>query len=212
MQSRGESARFDVDAVEAIAMLQGGPADNQNLNPLEVLLGGGGGFPPLLDIPPDADDEAMVELAIALSLQDHQLGGDLPQGQQALHNLQVLANPALMPGNAGQEAGHFSDTTASAGGSDDEGSTAATDGSTLRTSPAEQGGSAGSESGGSGVESITGEHNVSGRSSAYGDNMQEAINVVSRSETSSLANTNYQVNFIFLRIYYIETINISITP
>jgi len=36
------------------------------------------------------------------------------------------------------------------------GSTAATDGSTLRTSPAEQGGSAGSESGGSGVESITG--------------------------------------------------------
>lgn len=37
-----------------------------------------------------------------------------------------------------QEAGHYSDTTASAGGSDDEGSTAATDGSTLRTSPAEQ--------------------------------------------------------------------------
>lgn len=59
-----------------------------------------------------------------------------------------------------QEAANFSDTTASAAGSDDEGSTAATDGSTLRTSPAEQ---AGSESGGSGVESITGEHNVSGR-------------------------------------------------
>lgn len=39
---------------------------------------------------------------------------------------------------ASQEAGHFSDTTASAGASDDEGSTAATDGSTLRTSPAEQ--------------------------------------------------------------------------
>lgn len=36
------------------------------------------------------------------------------------------------------------------------GSTAATDGSTLRTSPAEQGGSAESESGGSGVDSITG--------------------------------------------------------
>lgn len=36
------------------------------------------------------------------------------------------------------EGGHYSDTTASAGGSDDEGSTAATDGSTLRTSPAEQ--------------------------------------------------------------------------
>lgn len=36
------------------------------------------------------------------------------------------------------EMGHYSDATASAAGSDDEGSTAATDGSTLRTSPAEQ--------------------------------------------------------------------------
>lgn len=42
--------------------------------------------------------------------------------------------------------------------SDDEGSTAATDGSTLRTSPAEHAGSAESESGASGVDSITGEH------------------------------------------------------
>lgn len=49
--------------------------------------------------------------------------------------------------------------------SDDEGSTAATDGSTLRTSPAEAGGSAASDSGGSAAESIGG---VSGRSSAYG--------------------------------------------
>ena len=55
---------------------------------------------------------------------------------------------------AGIEVGNLSDTTASAGGSDDEiGSTAATDGSTLRTSPAEHGGSAGSESGGSNVDS-----------------------------------------------------------
>lgn len=38
------------------------------------------------------------------------------------------------------------------------------------------------------MESITGEHNVSGRSSAYGDNMQEAITLVSRSDTSSVAN------------------------
>ena len=54
------------------------------------------------------------------------------------------------------EVGHLSDTTASAPGSDDEvGSTAATDGSTLRTSPAEHGGSAGSESGGSAVDSIS---------------------------------------------------------
>lgn len=118
-----------------------------------------------------------------------------------------MANPALAQVNAIQEAGHFSDTTASAGGSDDEGSTAATDGSTLRTSPAEQGGSAGSESGGSGVESITGEHNVSGRSSAYGDNMQEAINIVSRSETSSLANTNYQVSFKLLLKMFVQLLS-----
>ena len=55
------------------------------------------------------------------------------------------------------ETGHLSDTTASAAGSDDEaGSTAATVGSTLRTSPAEHGGSAGSESGGSNVDSVSG--------------------------------------------------------
>ena len=56
------------------------------------------------------------------------------------------------------EEGPLSDTTASAPGSDDEvGSNAATEGSTLRTSPAEQGGSErGSESGGSAVDSISG--------------------------------------------------------
>lgn len=78
-----------MDAVEAIAMLQQPPGqDNHNLNPLEALLGAASGFPPLLDIPPD-DDDAMVELAIALSLQDHELGVEMPQAQQALHNLQV---------------------------------------------------------------------------------------------------------------------------
>ena len=53
----------------------------------------------------------------------------------------------------------------SAPASDDEGSTAATDGSTLRTSPAEHGGSVGSESGGSAVDSVAGEH--SGEGPAY---------------------------------------------
>ena len=58
------------------------------------------------------------------------------------------------------EQGPLSDTTASAPGSDDEnGSNAATDGSTLRTSPAEQAGSGGSESGGSAPESISGDQN-----------------------------------------------------
>ena len=52
-------------------------------------------------------------------------------------------------------------------------------------------GSGGSESGGSGVDSITGEQNVSGRSSAYGE--QEAL-VGQRSETSSLgAPSGFQV-------------------
>ena len=58
------------------------------------------------------------------------------------------------------EVGHLSDTTASAPGSDDEaGSTAATVGSNLRTSPAEHAGSAGSESGGSNVDSVSGKLN-----------------------------------------------------
>ncbi|KAK7862494.1 hypothetical protein R5R35_005919 [Gryllus longicercus] len=212
-QESNEEQHFEVDAVEPMVLLapDAGPgAANVAgvVNPIEALLGPGG-FPPLLDIPPDADDETMVELAIALSLQDHEGGADLQVLQQglqqglqglanlpglqnlsgqALQSLQVLASQGLAQvQNAGQvqEAGHFSDTTASAGGSDDEGSTAATDGSTLRTSPAEQGGSAGSESGGSGADSITGEHNVSGRSSAYGDNAPEPLAVV-RSETSSL--------------------------
>jgi len=42
---------------------------SMNVNPIEALLGTPGAFPPMLDIPPDADDETMVELAIALSLQ-----------------------------------------------------------------------------------------------------------------------------------------------
>ena len=37
---------------------------------LEALLAAGPSFPAMLHIPPDADDETMVELAIALSLQD----------------------------------------------------------------------------------------------------------------------------------------------
>lgn len=77
--------RFDVDAVEAIAMLQQPGMENHNVN-LEVLLSSGAAFPPLLDIPPDADDETMVELAIALSLQEHEME---EQGQQSLHGLQV---------------------------------------------------------------------------------------------------------------------------
>lgn len=118
---------------------------DDSLEPM-VLLAPDGGLEALLDIPPDADDETMVELAIALSLQEQ------PRRAPPAPS----APPPPAPG--------FSDVTASPPGSDDEGSTAATDGSTLRTSPAEPPGSAGSESGGSGADSIGG---VSGRSSAY---------------------------------------------
>ncbi|KYN27374.1 E3 ubiquitin-protein ligase UBR4 [Trachymyrmex cornetzi] len=231
---RDVEQQFDIEAVEAVdrVAVMLGAEGNQNSaaarvvnHPLEALLGAGN-FPQLLDMPPDADDETMVELAIALSLQDHEGGAaDLQalrqgfqqgfpnlQGIQSLQNLsgstlQSLQNLAaqglVQVSNAAQaqEGGHYSDTTASAGGSDDEGSTAATDGSTLRTSPAEQlsvyllswyyyspkicgcgstdGGSKGSESGGSdsggsAVDSMTGEHNVSGRSSAYGDNAPDS--------------------------------------
>ena len=47
----------------------GGGAGAQQQSPLEALLQGQGNFPAMF-IPPDADDETMVELAIALSLQD----------------------------------------------------------------------------------------------------------------------------------------------
>ncbi|XP_042908898.2 E3 ubiquitin-protein ligase UBR4 [Parasteatoda tepidariorum] len=167
-----------VDGLDPLVLL---PPDGAGggVPALEALIGQGG-FP-MLDIPPDDDDETMVELAIALSLQDQ------PEDQPGGLNLQALSLAAQGSHHASSiEGGHYSDTTASAGASDDEGSTAATDGSTLRTSPAEQGGSAGSESGGSGVESIMGEHNVSGRSSAYGDNVPESITTGARSETSSV--------------------------
>ena len=106
----------------------------------------------IIDISADGDEDATVELAIALSLQEQGLPGAV----------------AAVGGAAG---GHYSDTTAS----DDEGSTAATDGSTLRTSPVqnepmEAVNEPESESGGSPVESIVGDQNsVSGRSSAYGE-------------------------------------------
>ncbi|KAL3872340.1 hypothetical protein ACJMK2_040271 [Sinanodonta woodiana] len=143
--------------------------------PLEVLLGSGGNFPAMMDIPPDADDETMVELAIALSLQDQPGSGRL-QGLRLREQAQNVVS---------FEECHLSDTTASAPGSDDEvGSNAATDGSTLRTSPAEHGGSAGSESAGSAEES--GDHSASGRSSTYGDRDRDSGMTGARSETSSL--------------------------
>ena len=60
-----------------IVMEPQGEGNQGGMMSLQQLFGGGGvQFPPMVDIPPDADDETMVELAIALSLQD-QVGGIL---------------------------------------------------------------------------------------------------------------------------------------
>ncbi|XP_023302423.2 protein purity of essence [Lucilia cuprina] len=158
---------------------------NVMVDPLEAFMGSG--FPQLLGLQQDADDEAIMDIAIALSLQQHDAPGGEPglqHLQQGLSNLQGMRNAAAqlqhaqqqlqgvnapggsaaVVGSAGGVGGGIA--ASSAAGSDDEGSNVATDGSTLRTSPAEPVGSGGSESGGSGVESIGG---TSGRSSTYGD-------------------------------------------
>lgn len=91
--------RFEVEAIEPIGLLAGegsqaqGGASGRAANALEALLGPGG-FPPVLDIPPDADDETMVELAIALSLQANL--------QPGLQSLQALVAEGLVqePGSA----------------------------------------------------------------------------------------------------------------
>lgn len=59
---------------ESMVLESADSVNNGNPSPLEALLAGAEGFPPMLDIPPDADDETMVELAIALSLQQDQQG------------------------------------------------------------------------------------------------------------------------------------------
>lgn len=69
---------------------------------LEALLLGAGGLPGMLDLPPDADDEAMVELAIALSLQDQASGQGL--------NLPGLPLPAAQAIGMPVEAAMSSDT------------------------------------------------------------------------------------------------------
>lgn len=69
--SEADQAHFEVDAVESMVLLAPEPGAGAgagavvSMNPIEALLGGPGGFSSLLD----ADDETMVELAIALSLQ-----------------------------------------------------------------------------------------------------------------------------------------------
>lgn len=108
MVERDVEQQFDIEAVEAVdrvaAML--GAENNQNSaaarvvnHPLEALLGAGN-FPQLLDVPPDADDEAMVELAIALSLQDHEGSADLQALRQGFPSLQGIQSLQNLSGSA----------------------------------------------------------------------------------------------------------------
>lgn len=152
----------EVDVVEPLGLEV---ANNQQaLASVEALVNMGmlRGFPQLLDM--NADEESIMEFALALSLQEQEL--DMEAIQQGFANFQAANN------RAGQSAAAGGGLEPAASiGSDDEASNAATDGSTLRTSPAEPTGSGGSESGGSGVESI-GE--TSGRSSTYGDQIHSS--------------------------------------
>ncbi|XP_059140958.1 E3 ubiquitin-protein ligase UBR4-like isoform X2 [Physella acuta] len=190
------------EVVDNNMLLDEGMGQANGMQGFEALWGMEPNFPPMVEIPPDADDEAMVELAIALSLQE-QGGGQVGQLPSVLSG-QLASNLGINLGQPGNlaiqglaiappsqedddelEEQPLSDTTASAPASDDEiGSTAATDGSTLRTSPAEQGGGsgAGSESGGSAVDSISA---TSGRSSSYGFHATESLQTGAKSDASS---------------------------
>lgn len=94
---------FDVDNVVSMVLLGAEAAGNQAaggaaahaVDPLAALVGPGG-FAQLLEMQQPEDDEAMVELAIALSLQEHEAGGGAGAAapiqvlQQGLANLQGL--------------------------------------------------------------------------------------------------------------------------
>lgn len=80
----------DVDVIEP-----GAAGNAQALASVEALFNMGGlrAFPQLLDMQPDADEEAIMEIAIALSLQDQD--NHLDTIQQGLANIQGAGNRAL---------------------------------------------------------------------------------------------------------------------
>lgn len=137
-----------VEVDEPIVMLDGHDNEVQLpiLNPLEAFIGPEGFVMAQgIDLQSDAEDEAMVELAIALSLQE-QGGLQMPEGlqvledmhQEVMHAAEAISPPedepeqGILPG--APEGGAESDATASPPPSDDEGSTVATEGSTMRNS------------------------------------------------------------------------------
>lgn len=140
-----------VEVDEPIVMLEGHDNEVQLpiLNPLEAFIGPEGfAMAQGIDLQSDAEDEAMVELAIALSLQEQAGGLAMPEGlqvledmhQEVLHAAEAISPPeeepeqGMLPGAPGGEGGAESDATASPPPSDDEGSTVATEGSTMRNS------------------------------------------------------------------------------
>ncbi|CAG03215.1 unnamed protein product [Tetraodon nigroviridis] len=111
-QEQNEVDHGDFEMVsESMVLDTAENVNNGNPSPLEALLAGAEGFPPMLDIPPDADDETMVELAIALSLQQDQQGSS----SSAL-GLQSLGLSGQAPSSSSLDAGTLSDTTASVSG------------------------------------------------------------------------------------------------
>lgn len=81
----------DVDVIEPLGLQPA--AGNQVLDPVEALLGGIRGFPQLLEMQQDGDEEAIMDIAIALSLQEQD--GHLETLQQGLVNIQGAGNRAL---------------------------------------------------------------------------------------------------------------------
>ncbi|KAH8263174.1 hypothetical protein KR044_005513 [Drosophila immigrans] len=155
-----EAAAAAVDAA-AVAVVDAEGAGGQQQEQQRVS-SMGFGFPRVSGLPEDADQDTFLDFAIAVSLQQSAGDPHIPLSlQQALVDMARLRLGA--DAAARLVAAASGDT---AGSDDDEGSNVATDGSTLRTSPAEPAGSGGSESGGSGVESIGG---TSARSSNFGD-------------------------------------------
>lgn len=82
----------DVDVVEPLG-LEPAAGNAQVLASVEALLGGLRGFPQLLDMQQDGDEEAIMDIAIALSL--HEQDGHLETLQQGLANIQGAGNRAL---------------------------------------------------------------------------------------------------------------------
>lgn len=150
----------EFDAVEPISLLQPNGSGNNEAS---------GNFPMLMNTPPN-ENESIIEI-------DVEEAQRMPHEEPMDESVAQILNHSQMFQNEANIQCQYSDISDDEE-EDDEGSTAATDGSTLRTSPAEQVESADSDSGGE--DSITGEHNVSGRSSAYGDTPQDLNSQPSR--------------------------------